>query len=490
MLQNFLTGQIPVSQQKSEQQMQRSNTSDDQHNQQQQQQLDEFIIDEILSMEGEHHGQRASSLRGQMPNSYSCAESLHAQTSRPIPLNTSCSRDSSNASIQSGSPGFQTGGTGFGLYSPKNESDFRQIISSSAPTSCDIENFIRRGNVVNSQNAQLTNGGGNGQHGLTEAEIYKDRRKKDIHNMIERRRRYNINDRIKELGLMLPKSTSEEMKLNKGTILKASCDYIRQLQKDREIMIRSISQHGQQQQTARLEDLTRQYFQRVQELEHQLEKNGINVPPSNLPVLGVLSPLSVNGSNKSIKKEPPEDSVNSNCAQQSVSFSPSSTPQATKIATSLQDMQIASPIGTANQQQHVTLLKMTHSGPTHNHQHGFMIGNASNEVANYLSQHSNANNTNEGNGGGNNMDLLQQQQQQSMEYVPGGCLNWPSAQTQLGQMFNAVNYAELSMEEFPFQNRGPLQGQDPLIGSSLNNQLSPIIQWDQSGFSPGNDTNP
>jgi hypothetical protein len=28
------------------------------------------------------------------------------------------------------------------------------------------------------------------------------------------------------------------MKLNKGTILKASCDYIRQLQKDREIMIR------------------------------------------------------------------------------------------------------------------------------------------------------------------------------------------------------------------------------------------------------------
>uniref|UniRef100_K1RR26 Transcription factor E3 n=1 Tax=Magallana gigas TaxID=29159 RepID=K1RR26_MAGGI len=34
----------------------------------------------------------------------------------------------------------------------------------------------------------------------------KDRRKKDNHNIIERRRRYNINDRIKELGTLLPSS--------------------------------------------------------------------------------------------------------------------------------------------------------------------------------------------------------------------------------------------------------------------------------------------
>lgn len=32
------------------------------------------------------------------------------------------------------------------------------------------------------------------------AEVDKDRQKKDNHNMIERRRRFNINDRIKELG--------------------------------------------------------------------------------------------------------------------------------------------------------------------------------------------------------------------------------------------------------------------------------------------------
>jgi hypothetical protein len=35
--------------------------------------------------------------------------------------------------------------------------------------------------------------------------IIKDRQKKDSHNMIERRRRFNINDRIKELGTLLPK---------------------------------------------------------------------------------------------------------------------------------------------------------------------------------------------------------------------------------------------------------------------------------------------
>uniref|UniRef100_A0A0E9WB97 BHLH domain-containing protein n=1 Tax=Anguilla anguilla TaxID=7936 RepID=A0A0E9WB97_ANGAN len=34
----------------------------------------------------------------------------------------------------------------------------------------------------------------------------KERQKKDNHNLIERRRRFNINDRIKELGTMIPKT--------------------------------------------------------------------------------------------------------------------------------------------------------------------------------------------------------------------------------------------------------------------------------------------
>merc|ERR1719219_1394498 len=47
---------------------------------------------------------------------------------------------------------------------------------------------------------------------LTEEDLkalQKDRQKKDNHNLIERRRRYNINDRIKELGTLLPKENDE-----------------------------------------------------------------------------------------------------------------------------------------------------------------------------------------------------------------------------------------------------------------------------------------
>jgi hypothetical protein len=71
---------------------------------------------------------------------------------------------------------------------------------------------------------------------LTEVEIrhvlkdMKDRHKKEAHNMIERRRRFNINDRIKELGVMLSRENQLTDKQNKGLILKASIDYIRNLE--------------------------------------------------------------------------------------------------------------------------------------------------------------------------------------------------------------------------------------------------------------------
>ncbi|XP_068449737.1 transcription factor E3b isoform X2 [Clinocottus analis] len=70
--------------------------------------------------------------------------------------------------------------------------------------------------------------------------LMKERQKKDNHNLIERRRRFNINDRIKELGTLIPKSNEpyhndvSEMRWNKGTILKASVDYIRKLQKEQQ----------------------------------------------------------------------------------------------------------------------------------------------------------------------------------------------------------------------------------------------------------------
>jgi len=70
--------------------------------------------------------------------------------------------------------------------------------------------------------------------------LQKDRQKKDNHNLIERRRRYNINDRIKELGTLLPKENDEyfdlvrDVRQNKGSILKASVDYIRKLKLDQD----------------------------------------------------------------------------------------------------------------------------------------------------------------------------------------------------------------------------------------------------------------
>lgn len=51
--------------------------------------------------------------------------------------------------------------------------------------------------------------------------------------VVERRRRFNINDRIKELGTLLPKNNDpyyevvRDVRPNKGTILKSSVDYIK-----------------------------------------------------------------------------------------------------------------------------------------------------------------------------------------------------------------------------------------------------------------------
>ncbi|KRZ36700.1 Transcription factor E3, partial [Trichinella pseudospiralis] len=104
---------------------------------------------------------------------------------------------------------------------------------------------------------------------LREQESMRDRRKKDIHNMIERRRRYNINDRIKELSTLLPKSCTEEMKLNKGSILKASVDYIRQLRKDQERLYQLL-----QKQMA-LEAENKRLSNRNQDLEEQMRLHGL-----------------------------------------------------------------------------------------------------------------------------------------------------------------------------------------------------------------------
>ncbi|KAK6321636.1 hypothetical protein J4Q44_G00086120 [Coregonus suidteri] len=103
----------------------------------------------------------------------------------------------------------------------------------------------------------------------------KERQKKDNHNLIERRRRFNINDRIKELGTLIPKSNDPDMRWNKGTILKASVDYIRKLQREhqraKELELRQ----------RRLEHANRHLMLRIQELEMQARAHGLVVVPSS-----------------------------------------------------------------------------------------------------------------------------------------------------------------------------------------------------------------
>ncbi|XP_077140331.1 transcription factor E3 [Ranitomeya variabilis] len=105
--------------------------------------------------------------------------------------------------------------------------------------------------------------------------IIKERQKKDNHNLIERRRRFNINDRIKELGTLIPKSSDPELRWNKGTILKASVEYIRKLQKDQQ-RVRDLE--GRQR---KLEHMNQSLLLRVQELEMQAQIHGITAVPAS-----------------------------------------------------------------------------------------------------------------------------------------------------------------------------------------------------------------
>ncbi|XP_043933831.1 microphthalmia-associated transcription factor isoform X2 [Protopterus annectens] len=112
---------------------------------------------------------------------------------------------------------------------------------------------------------------------LTESEaraLAKERQKKDNHNLIERRRRFNINDRIKELGTLIPKSNDPDMRWNKGTILKASVDYIRKLQKEQQ---RAKELESRQK---KLEHANRHLLLRIQELEMQARAHGLSVSSS------------------------------------------------------------------------------------------------------------------------------------------------------------------------------------------------------------------
>ncbi|XP_064822743.1 transcription factor E3b [Oncorhynchus masou masou] len=102
----------------------------------------------------------------------------------------------------------------------------------------------------------------------------KERQKKDNHNLIERKRRFNINDRITELGSIIPNSRDLELRWNKGTILKASVDYIRKLQKEQQ---RAKEVEMRQK---KLEHANHCLMLRIQELEVQAQLHGLSSPMS------------------------------------------------------------------------------------------------------------------------------------------------------------------------------------------------------------------
>uniref|UniRef100_A0A673KJA1 Microphthalmia-associated transcription factor-like n=1 Tax=Sinocyclocheilus rhinocerous TaxID=307959 RepID=A0A673KJA1_9TELE len=91
-----------------------------------------------------------------------------------------------------------------------------------------------------------------------------------------RRRRFNINDRIKELGTLIPKSNDPDMRWNKGTILKASVDYIRKLHREQQ---RAKELENRQK---KLEHANRHLMLRIQELEIQARAHGLAVVSSTL----------------------------------------------------------------------------------------------------------------------------------------------------------------------------------------------------------------
>ncbi|PIO73594.1 hypothetical protein TELCIR_04428 [Teladorsagia circumcincta] len=138
---------------------------------------------------------------------------------------------------------------------------------------------------------------------------------------------------------MLPKSSAEnlkindgfrDLKLNKGTILKASCDYIRQLQRDRELMLK------QQAHQQKLESAAKQYAERIRELEECMARQGVQPPPAHLPPLPRLTSI-----DRPIKQEM-DDTASPN---HTPCGSLSSSGFMSQLSDGTAAMQIASPLG-------------------------------------------------------------------------------------------------------------------------------------------------
>jgi hypothetical protein len=111
---------------------------------------------------------------------------------------------------------------------------------------------------------QRSRGQSRGLHQRISVQVNKheDRYKKESHNIIERRRRSTINDKINEIGSLLP--ALKDFRNNKGTILKASVDYIRQLQVEQRRLLTVETAYRQ------VCDINRQLTRSLQQMESLL----------------------------------------------------------------------------------------------------------------------------------------------------------------------------------------------------------------------------
>lgn len=107
---------------------------------------------------------------------------------------------------------------------------------------------------------------------------------------VERRRRFNINDRIKELGTLLPKSNESyyeivrDIRPNKGTILKSSVDYIRCLKQEiNRLQNVETKQREMEHSQKEMEQVIKKLMTRINELENRDRRTElVNQPPPQL----------------------------------------------------------------------------------------------------------------------------------------------------------------------------------------------------------------
>uniref|UniRef100_A0AC35U553 BHLH domain-containing protein n=1 Tax=Rhabditophanes sp. KR3021 TaxID=114890 RepID=A0AC35U553_9BILA len=382
-----------------------------------------------------------------LPGSYSCSENLsnlrgnsHHQASPSGDVLGSLPRTIPSANGSSG-------GNSLASDSPLGNG-FNKIVSSSAPASSfELDCMMRARTGTNS--SQMTT-----MPMTPENESCRDRRKKDIHNMIERRRRYNINDRIKELGQMLPKSTAEEMKLNKGTILKASCDYIRQLQNEKDKFCRQNDQNQQK------DLVVKKCHDRIRELEELLKNNGIQPPiGSSFEKNSNIHPAIT----KRIKQEAYDDYQTTN-----TSAPPTGSFNSKRFVSQLSNMQIAgSPL--PNSQSHSFInnsINMPNGNGQANNMGQLMQGSSNYQFNNDNGRNESSNVTSEyGTPNGSSMNWNDMNQ---------GKLNMEN--------YNSDLMDDLSL--FTNTNNAMIQG-DAISGGLMNtSQMSPEISWDPCGFSP------